>query len=169
MIFSALFHRCRLTSLGGWCRTAGCSCSSACGVMWEFVAEPLMRVPRAFSSMMSDPYANGTFFRRRMATVRDAFAWPEVREWASPLDRRRVFHHVARQATTILPVIRGAHSRGSFVRAFAEIVREVPASAVHPEPWMRLAYGLLPRPLINALRAKKRKSWAARHAEPSMP
>jgi hypothetical protein len=119
--------------------------------------------------MMSESYANGTFFRRRLATVRDAFAWPEVRGWASDQDYRRILHHVAREATTILPVIRGAHSRGSFVRAFAEIVQEVPATAMHPEPWARLAYGLLPRHVINTLRAKKRRSWAARHAEPSLP
>ena len=135
----------------------------------EFVAEPLMRYRVHSTSMMSKSYVNGTFFRRRMATVRDAFAWPEVRAWASPQDQRRVLHHVARQATTILPVIRGAHSRGSFVRAFAEIVGKVPAVAMHPEPWARLAYGLLPRRVINALRAQKRKSWAARHAEPSLP
>jgi glycosyltransferase involved in cell wall biosynthesis len=133
-----------------------------------FVPEPLMRYRVHSSSMMSESYANGSFFRRRMATVRDAFTWPEVREWASPQDRRRALHHVARQATTILPVIRGAHSRGSFVRAFAEIVRDVPVAAIHPEPWARLAYGLLPRHVINALRAKKRKSWAARYAEPSL-
>ena len=131
-----------------------------------FIAEPLMRYRVHPSSMMSESYADGSFFLRRLATVRDAFDWPGVQEWASAQDRHRVTRHVALQATSILPIVRSVHTRALFLRAFAQILREVPAATLHVEPWVRLVYGLLPRHVINALRSRKRSRWVTRNADP---
>ena len=132
-----------------------------------FIAEPLMRYRVHSSSMMFESYADGSFFRRRLATVRDAFSWSEAKAWASDRDRRRVTTHIALQAATILPIIRNVHPRLSLLKAFAQIVLAVPRAIVYPTVWTRLAYGLLPRATIATLRARKRRQWAARH--PSTP
>jgi glycosyltransferase involved in cell wall biosynthesis len=131
-----------------------------------FIAEPLMRYRVHPASMMSESYANGSFLLNRFATVNDAFAWPEVQKWASAEDRWRVTQNLALQAATILPVVRSVHTRWMFMRAFARLFREVPATMLHAQPWARLAYGLLPRRMIATLRASKRRRWAARNPDP---
>lgn len=128
-----------------------------------FIAEPLMRYRVHSASMMFESYADGSFFRRRLATVRDAFAWPEARTWITDHDRRQVTTHIALQAATILPIIRNVHPRLSLLNAFAQIVRAVPRAIVYPTIWTRLAYGLLPRATIASLRARRRRRWAVQH------
>jgi hypothetical protein len=128
-----------------------------------FIAEPLMRYRVHPASMMAESYADGSYFLRRLATVQDAFTWPEVREWASAQDRRRVTQHLALQAATIFPTIRNVHTRWVLLRAYAQLFREVPTTMLYVQPWARLAYGLLPRRTIATLRASKRRRWAARN------
>jgi glycosyltransferase involved in cell wall biosynthesis len=128
-----------------------------------FLAEPLMRYRVHPASMMSESYADGSFLRRRFATVHDAFSWPEVREWTSADDRCRVLQNLALQAATILPVIRSVHTRWVFMRAFAQLIREVPSIMLHVQPWARFAYGILPRQIIATLRTFKRRRWVARN------
>src|SRR6185369_4796217 len=62
-----------------------------------YIAEPLMRYRVHPSSMMSESYADGTFFLRRLECVRDAYSWPDVQKWASTEERQRVTQHVALQ------------------------------------------------------------------------
>jgi glycosyltransferase involved in cell wall biosynthesis len=132
-----------------------------------YIAEPLMRYRVHSASMMFESYADGSFFRRRLANVRDAFSWPETTIWVSDGDRRTVTTRIALQAATILPIIRNVHPRLSLMKGFAQIVRAVPRAIMYPTVWVRFAYGLLPRATIAALRTRKRREWAARH--PSAP
>ena len=134
-----------------------------------FLALRLTRYRVHISGMLYQSYADGTFFRRRLVTTADAFAWPEVRNSFTARDQRRVMRQVARDATAILSVARSRATRAQTLRAFAEIASRVPSVLLHPESWARLAYSLLPRAGIQRLRQHKRQIWAARHAYPEDP
>ncbi len=129
-----------------------------------FVAGRMMRYRVHGSSLMFEGYADGSFFNRRLATAADAFAWPEVRTWITAEERRRVLLHVAREVLTILPITRRTRSRLQFLRSFAGVVARVPRAALAPAPWVRLAYGLLPRTTIEAVRTRRHRRWRARNA-----
>jgi hypothetical protein len=116
------------------------------------------------TSMMAESYADGSFFLRRLASARDAFAWPATREWLTERDRRQVMKHIALQATIFLPALRGVRTRSSLLRAFGQILREVPTVVLHPVSWIRVAYGLLPWNVINSLRLRKRRMWVRQHS-----
>jgi hypothetical protein len=116
--------------------------------------------------MSFEQYADGSFFRRLLASIDDAFKWEEVRAWASPAHRNAVRRFVTRNIIEILPVIRNNNSRQRFLSALRAILREEPRAILDPQTWARLCYGLLPRSAIHGLRARKRNRWAARAAEP---
>jgi hypothetical protein len=40
----------------------------------------------------------------------------------------------------------------------------VPRAALAPAPWARLAYGMLPRTAIEAVRTRRHRRWRARNA-----
>jgi glycosyltransferase involved in cell wall biosynthesis len=127
-----------------------------------YIGGRMMRYRVHESSMMFASYADGSFFRSRLATASDAFMWPQVRDWITTAQRRRVLRHVAREAITILPITRRQCGRLKFLRAFAAILALVPSAALAPSAWLRLLYGLLPRSIIEALRTRKRHLWKAR-------
>jgi glycosyltransferase involved in cell wall biosynthesis len=131
-----------------------------------FINQRLMRYRVHSSSLMFESYLDGTFFSRRLATVREAFAWSECRSWANPSQRRMVTNAVARAMIAILPAARAGRGRWVFVRAFTQIAREAPVVLLYPASWARLMYGLLPWLVIQRLRARKRNRWAVRHANP---
>jgi hypothetical protein len=130
-----------------------------------FIPETLMRYRVHGDSMMAEAYADGSFFRRHLATANDALAWWEVRAWFTAAERRDVMQRVAMQATTSLPIIRNSYTRKVVVRAFMQILRAVPSTAMRPDAWARLAFGLLPSGLITRLRARRRSRWTARNPD----
>lgn len=69
-------------------------------------------------------------------------------------------HAVALNAITSLPMIRITSSRKCLLNAFLNILSHVPSVALRPQPWIRLAVGLLPQATIAALRARRRNRWA---------
>ena len=125
-----------------------------------FVAEPLLRYRVHPASLMSGYYADGSFFRRHLATAIDALGSPEARGWFSASEHRAVMQAVALHAIISLPTIRAAYSRKCLMEAFFNILGQVPSVALRPQPWTRLLFGLLPRATIEALRARKRDRWA---------
>jgi glycosyltransferase involved in cell wall biosynthesis len=125
-----------------------------------FLVGPLLRYRVHPASMMAGYYTDGSFFRRHLATAVDALGWPEVSGWFSASERRVVMQAVALEAIASLPMIRASSSRKRLLDAFLSILGQVPSVALRPQPWIRLAVGLLPRATIAALRARKRGHWA---------
>ena len=128
-----------------------------------YIGEPLMRYRVHQSSLMSEIYLDGTFFRRQLATVRDAFSWPELAGSGIAGDVAKLSRRVALQAAVTLPTLRATQSRLRVAGAFADIITEVPSILLNPTVWMRFAYSLLPRRTIDALRAVRRRNWALRN------
>lgn len=131
-----------------------------------FLSESQIRYRVHRTSMLFEAYCDGSFFRRRLAIARDLFGWPEVAGFVGGRDRRRILRRVAREAIAVLPLVRSEATRRQLLRAYFGIVAAVPGALAHPDPWARLAYGLLPRPAIERLRAGKRRWWMARHRQP---
>lgn len=128
-----------------------------------FFPESQIRYRVHRTSMLFEAYSDGSFFRRRLAIARDLFGWPEVAGFIGETDRRRILRRVAREAIAVLPLVRSEASRRQLLRAYCRIVAAVPDALAHPDPWARLALGLLPRRAIQALRDGKRRWWMARH------
>jgi glycosyltransferase involved in cell wall biosynthesis len=129
-----------------------------------WIDTPLVRYRVHQESVSIEMYADGSLFRRHLAAVRDAFAWPEVRALGLARHRGGALRDVARESLAILPSIRRTESRRRFLGSAAYIVREVPSIALRPGTWARCALGLLPGRTLEGLRAWKRRRWAARHA-----
>lgn len=128
-----------------------------------FVPERLVRYRVHRGSIMFECYGDGSYFRRHLDAARDLFKWPEVLAVLSPRDQRRILRQVARDAVAALPAVREQASRSRLLLNYCEIAASVPGVLLHPEPWARLAFGLLPPSGIECLRQAKRKRWLSRH------
>lgn len=120
---------------------------------------------RVHDSAMSMPmYRSNAMFRKQIAAVCEAFAWPEAKR-GGVCDRRGVAElHIARMAVEILHVSR-ADGYGRYLANLAEIVRTVPAVLLRPATWLRIGFGLLPTPTLRTLAALRGR----RRFEPDGP
>ena len=126
-----------------------------------FINEPLIRYRVHSDSVSFDMYADGSFFRRHLASVREAFSWPEAGALGLRADERKACEKVALESIRILPIIRIRSSAAQYLRVWWSIVSSVPTVARYPAAWVRLGFGLLPAPVISALRNYRQRRWRA--------
>ena len=126
-----------------------------------FINEPLIRYRVHDDSVSFGMYADGSFFRRHLASVREAFSWPEAGALGLRADERKACEKVALASIHILPVIRIRSSAVQYLRIWRSIVLSVPTVARYPAAWARLCFGLLPAPVISALRNHRQRRWRA--------
>jgi glycosyltransferase involved in cell wall biosynthesis len=106
---------------------------------------------RVHDSAMSMPmYRSNAMFRKQIAAVRQAFAWPQAVASGASAQRAAAEFHIARVAIEILHVSR-ADGYGRYLANLGEIVRTVPAVMLRPASWMRVGFGLLPKIVLRAL------------------
>jgi len=106
---------------------------------------------RVHDSAMSMPmYRSNAMFRKQIAALREAFAWPEAVASGASRHRAAAELQVARVAIEIVHVSR-ADGYGRYLANLAEIVRVVPAVLWRPATWLRIVFGLLPKPALRWL------------------
>lgn len=106
---------------------------------------------RVHDSAMSMPmYRSNAMFRKQIAAVREAFAWPEAVASGASAHQAAAQLHIARTAIEILHVSR-ADGYGRYLANLAEIMRTTPAVMLRPPTWLRVAFGLLPKSALRAL------------------
>jgi glycosyltransferase involved in cell wall biosynthesis len=106
---------------------------------------------RVHDSAMSMPmYRSNAMFRKQIAAVREAFAWPEALAAGASAQRAAAEFHIARVAIEILHVSR-ADGYGRYLINLGEIVLAVPRVLLRPATWMRIGFGLLPKPVLRGL------------------
>jgi len=106
---------------------------------------------RVHDAAMSMPmYRSNAMFRKQIAAVQECFAWPEAAASGAAAHRAAARWHIARVAIDILHVSRADGYR-RYLANLAEIVREVPAVTWRPATWLRIGFGLLPKPALRAL------------------
>lgn len=102
-------------------------------------------------------------FRRQLAAARECFAWPETAAIGAAQHLRAAEMHCARIAIDVLHTSRG-EGYGRYLANLMEILREVPAVALRPRTWARIAFGLLPVPAIEAVARVRARRAVAREA-----
>ncbi len=121
-----------------------------------YLDQPLVKY-RVHEGAMSIPmYRSNAMFRKQIAAVREAFAWPEAVASGASVQIAEANFHIARVAIEIAHVSR-ADGYGRYLANFGEIVRTVPAVLLQPSTWMRLGFGLMPQPVIKALARLRRR------------
>lgn len=106
---------------------------------------------RVHDQAMSMPmYRQNLMFRRMMTAAREAFAWPEAISAGAASYRRAAERSAARIAIDVLHRSRADGLRQYF-RNLAEVVHEVPEVLLSPYSWARIAFGVLPFPVIERL------------------
>ncbi len=106
---------------------------------------------RVHDSAMSMPmYRSNAMFRKQITAVREAFAWPEAIANGAAVHARAAELHIARVAIEIAHVSRADGYR-RYLSNLLEILRTVPTVMLRPRTWLRVGFGLLPRPALRAL------------------
>ena len=133
-----------------------------------FIDEPLLRYRVHWNSMSFDMYADGSFFRRNLASVREAFTWPDTVALDLKAHERKACESIAVTNIRILPVIRTRSPALQFLKIWIAIVRSVPSVIRYPSVWARLVFGLLPVSVISAFRELRQRRWQIRNRIPKL-
>ncbi|MBN2374994.1 MAG: glycosyltransferase [Sedimentisphaerales bacterium] len=104
-------------------------------------------------------YKNGKLFLRHLELAREVFNWERSRQVGVDRHKRKGLRAVALQSVTMMPIIRNDGSRRALLKTLAGIVAQVPEVLFFPRTWLRVAFGMLPRKWIFALRNFKHRRW----------
>lgn len=124
-----------------------------------YLDKPLVRYRVHQKSLSLNLYKDGVLFKQHFNAAKEAFQWKKARRLGLHREMKKGLRSIAVESISILQIVRRDGTRRQYLEILWDIVRESPTSLFVPKVWLRIAFSMLPRPLIIYLSNAKKSRW----------